>query len=212
MKDLISQVKKIDQKYRLQLSPEYIDFINIFYQNNDLRLTQQLLNIKPENLVNFYKDPRTNYIINILNKNKTKEIFKKKMMSLEELGSFLTNRILDTNTVEKDKFSTKDVLEASKVLIDIHKLINSYMEQPQMLNNYTVVQNQFDNLSVNEIKDLLGHIQKNNSSSKQLECSPMSQDENEKLVKEILSPPIVQYHKEMEEKIKILNSSNNSTK
>ena len=80
------------------------------------------------------------------------------------------------------------------------------MDQPQTLNNYTVVQNQFEKLSVEEIKSLLNNVQKVENPPKQLNDYSMTQDENEKLVKEILSPSIVQYHKEMDEKIKILNS------
>ena len=139
------------------------DFIVIYHQTNSLNQTKNLLNLSVEDTTFLYKDPLVQTILKKLEIERQKKLFKKKMLSLEELGIYLSNHLIDIDIPLSEKFDNRERLEASRLLLDIHKTLNSYTENPNILMSQTNIKNELniEKLDVSELKDILQKIEQN---------------------------------------------------
>lgn len=160
-----TQMTKLNDKLRnlpTNLSNSQRDFITIFYQTNSLNMTKNLLNLSVDDVVFLYKDPLVRDILRKLEVERQKKLFKRKMLSLEELGIYLSNHLVDYDLPLSEKFDNKEKLDASKLLLDIHKTMNSYVENPNVLMSQTNIKNELniEKLEVSELKELLSKLDK----------------------------------------------------
>lgn len=149
---------------KITLSPLQKDFLFIFFQTNSLTTTKNYLNISLEDVVKIYKDPLIQDILRILQLHRHREIFKMKMLNLEEIGSYLSNQLLDLNLGEADRLTPKEKLEATKLLLDVHTKLNNSIQNPIELDSYQILDMQLKNLSISTIKSLLNSDKKNSLS------------------------------------------------
>lgn len=181
--DIEVQVNKLIKSHCLEkINPIIKDFILVYYQSGNLVATTKCLNISIEDAVSIYKEPRVQEVLRELNLERHRLMFSQKMLNLEEIGSYLSNVILDTNISDDNKLSARDKLDAAKLLLEVHNTINNSLSDPVTLNNYEILDMQFKDLSVNTIKSLLSNV--NNDNKKPL-ITNYSESATEQVIDEL---------------------------
>lgn len=80
--------------------------------------------------------------------------FNARMLSLEEIGGYLSSIIVDTFVAEADKVKTMDKVRISQMIIDLHKLKTNSLTDPQSL-MMKDLDSQIKNLSLATIEALI---------------------------------------------------------
>lgn len=160
-----AKMTKINNKLKnlpTNLNDSQRDFITIFFQTNSLNMTRNLLNLSVEDCVLLYKDPLVRDTLRKLEIERQKKLFKNKMLSLEQLGIFLSNHLIDYDMPLSERFDNKEKIDATKLLLDIHKTMNSYVENPNILMSQTNIKNELniEKLEVSELKEILSKLEK----------------------------------------------------
>ena len=157
----LTKINDLLTKSSTNLTDLQRDFITIYYKTNSFHQTKSLLNLSNEDAVFMMKDPLIQEYIYKLKIERQRQLFKGKMLSLEELGIYLSSRLIDVNLPLNDKFNNNEKLQASKLLIDIYKTLNNYTENPNLLMSQTNIKNELkiEKLEVKELKDLLTKLE-----------------------------------------------------
>lgn len=150
MTNEIIKVLNLDD-FEYKFNQDEKNFIYVFEKNNSLEKTSKQLNMPLENCTRVYSDPKIQEAIKFLRLQKHREIFNTKMMTLEDIGKYLSNAILDLS----GEIPFRDKLDATNLLINVHKTMNDIQKDPIEINSYNILSTQVQNLTVNDIKNLL---------------------------------------------------------
>ena len=150
MTNEIIKVLNLDD-FEYKFNQDEKNFIYVFEKNNSLEKTSKQLNLPLENCTRIYSDPKVQEAIKFLRLQKHREIFNTKMMTLEDIGRYLSNAILDLS----GEIPFRDKLDATNLLINVHKTMNDIQKDPIEINSYNILSTQVQNLTVNDIKNLL---------------------------------------------------------
>lgn len=150
MPNKIIKVLNLDD-FEYKFNQDEKNFIYVFEKNNSLEKTSKQLNMPLENCTRVYSDPKVQEAIKFLRLQKHREIFNTKMMTLEDIGKYLSNAILDLS----GEIPFRDKLDATNLLINVHKTMNDIQKDPIEINSYNILSTQVQNLTVNDIKNLL---------------------------------------------------------
>ena len=85
--------------------------------------------------------------------------FKTKLLSLDEIGGYLSSLLTDSNVAEADRLKTTDKLRVAQMLIDLNITKINALQNPELI-IHKDIDNQLKNLSLSTIKDLLNHTDK----------------------------------------------------
>ena len=150
MPNEIIKVLNLDD-FEYKFNQDEKNFIYVFEKNNSLEKTSKQLNMPLESCSKLYSNPKVQEAIRFLRLQKHREIFNTKMMTLEDIGKYLSNVILDLS----GEIPFRDKLDATNLLINVHKTMNDIQKDPIEINSYNILSTQVQNLTVNDIKNLL---------------------------------------------------------
>lgn len=152
-------IDKFEEEFQYHFSEPEKEFIKTYFLTNSLSLVKEHLNIDLDTCASYYRNTYVRECIKYLNMFKHKLIYQRKMLNLEQMGSFLSSYILDYNVADNDKLDKKEKLEYMKLLLELHKVINNSLQEPAILNKYDTLDVQFKELSIQTIKSLLHNKQ-----------------------------------------------------
>lgn len=156
-----------DPKYSISVDPtnkyhmceEHKIFISNFVQYKNISLAAKLTGIDEEQALEYYNQYSTKMELKRLNLALYHRTFATKMLNLDELGGWLTSIIIGENVAEADKIQTKDKMTAARMIMDIHKMKQEGFQDPDNVIDVDI-QEQFENLSVETLKQMLTTSQK----------------------------------------------------
>lgn len=153
---------KTDIRFSLEVDPEnkyhMLDdqkrFIKNYVQFKNIPLAAKLTEIDEVTATSYFMAYSSQQEIRRINLAMYHRQFDTKMVTIDEIGGYLTSLLTDENVPIADRLKTKDKLEVAKMIIDLNKLKANALEQPQIL-DAVVIEDQLKDLSVESIQHLI---------------------------------------------------------
>lgn len=150
-----------DPKYSLVVDPEnkynmndmQKEFVKNYVQFKNFNVVAKIMNMDVENIIELWKSYSITQEINRINNAIYVRNFNKKMISLDNIGGYLT-AVLTDQVPEADKLSTKDKLPVVKLLMELNQMKTDIHNNPNIIDEMEIERNIKD-LSVKSIKQLL---------------------------------------------------------
>lgn len=158
IKDLYTDPKyslEIDPLDKYNMSDEQRNFIYYYIQYRDLETAAKLSEIDMDTATEFIKAQSTQIEITRISMAQKYRQFGTRMLSLDEIGGFLSSLIVDVNVPIADRINTTEKVKVSKILMDLHKLKQESITKPDIIDCDPNIDEKLENLSVNEIEKLL---------------------------------------------------------
>lgn len=151
-----------DIKYSLEVDPEnkyhMLDdqklFIKNYVQFKNIPLAAELSGIDKQTATTYFMAYSTQQEIRRINLAMYHRQFSNKLMTIDEIGGWLTSVMVDENVPIIERLKTKDKLEVAKMIIDLNKLKANALEKPEIL-DAVVIEDQLKDLSVESIQNLI---------------------------------------------------------
>lgn len=146
---------EVDPENTYEMTNEQKNFIKNYIQFKSIPVAAELSNIKDMNLAKSYFLAYSSQCeIRRINSVLCKIQFAQKMMSIDDIGGYLTSLILDNDVPIADRLKTNDKLKVIKMLIDLHILKAEGTINPKKVEELDL-ETDIKELSINTIKQLL---------------------------------------------------------
>lgn len=163
LEDNWQQIIRTDPKYSLQIDPtnrydfteQEKDFISNMIQYRNVQFVSTvLMNIPLEEGVNIYKKYDVQQEIKRINLAMYARRFATKMADLDQLGGYLTSGLVDENVPVTERWSAKEKITATKLLVTLNMLKQKAVNKPEIV-EVVEIQKDLEKLSPNELKQLI---------------------------------------------------------
>ena len=151
-----------DPEYSLQVDPlnkygmsdEQKAFIDYYIQFKNIPYAAKMAGIDLEMGETYFVSYASQQEIRRINKSLVQRQFVSKMMTIDEIGGYLTSLITDENVPLGDRLRTKDKLKVVDLLIQLHDSKYKAIDNPREL-SFKDLDMQVKELSIETIKQLL---------------------------------------------------------
>lgn len=160
----LMQMNKDDPLYSLEVDPtgklnmdeDTKEFVRLYCEYKNLAVVANLLGMDPDAAKTYMNDIYVMQEIRRINKAQYRMRIATKMMSLDEIGGYLTTLIADDVPIG-DQVSIKEKMNAARMIIDINKLKQESMSNHEVIEALPVedLTEKLSKLSTNEIKALI---------------------------------------------------------
>lgn len=195
---------EIDPLNKYNLSDEEKKFIKNYIEYKNIPLACELSNIEKDLGKKIFTKYAVQEEIKRINKALYMRRFKSKILSLNDIGGYLSSMITDENVPISEQLKSADKLKATQMLVDLYKYQYESLKNPQNLMENSI-EAQVKDLSVDAIKSLLYSKEKNDDEIKK----------KEELIDEINSDNLLTHEEitylkslSIQELFKLLNSIN----
>lgn len=147
---------EVDPLDKYKFSEEQRNFIKYYIQLKNVPAAADLAGIDKAVANQIFMMYNTQQEIRRINLAMYHRQFSNKMLSIDEIGGWLTSILMDENVSLSDTLSTKDKLAVAKILIELNTLKRDALANPEII-DYTEVEEQLKDLSVNSIKQMLSN-------------------------------------------------------
>lgn len=146
---------EIDPTGRYHFSKEDEDFISYMVQYRNVQFVSTvMMNISIERGIKMYKRYDISSELKRINLAMYARRFATKMANLDQIGGYLTSGLVDDNVPIAERWSPKEKLTATKLLIGLNTLKRESLEKPEVL-NAVEIQEDLAKLNPNDIKKLI---------------------------------------------------------
>lgn len=173
---------QVDPLNKYNMSDEQKSFIEYYIQFKNIPLASKMAGIELEVGEAYFISYSSQQEIRRINKSLVQRQFISKMMTMEEIGGYLTSLITDENIPLGDQLRTKDKLKVIELLMQLHNSKCKIIDNPEELMNKDL-ETQVKDLSIETIKQLLNT---NNSKNKKEAIKELKKDSK-------LSPEEISY-------------------
>lgn len=151
-----------DLKYSLEVDPENKynlkdherTFIKCYTQTKSIAMAKECANVDDEEAKRIYFSYAAQSEIKRINLAMYHRQFMHKLLTIDEIGGWLSSLITDSNLAEADKLTTKDKLKVAEMLLNLHKDKENIFNKPEII-TYKDYDEELKNLSVDSLKLLL---------------------------------------------------------
>lgn len=166
------QVLENNPQYSLLVDPEnkynFTDlerkFIESYIEFKNIQLSCNLCGIEFETGLSLYNSYAIKEEIKRINLAMYHKQFQRKMLSIDEIGGYLSSLITEENVSFYDRLSTEKKLDVVKLLIQLTGLKRESLENPNVI-MLTDFEEKISNLSLDEIKLLINQEDSKNDDS-----------------------------------------------
>lgn len=186
---------KTNVKYSLEIDPEnkynmledQKRFIKNYIQFKNIPIAAKLSDIDEQTATAYFLAYSSQQEIRRINLAMYHRQFATKLLSIDEIGGYLTSVLTDENVPIADRLSTKEKLDVAKMIIDLNKLKANSLEKPQIL-DAVVIEDQLKDLSVESIQHLI-NVSANSEKEEESRQEVIDQirNQNDKLTPEELA-------------------------
>lgn len=183
-------------KYSLDVDPEdkykmpykQKQFIAAYVQFKNVPIACQLCGIDEQEGKSFFMAYSSQQEIRRINLAMYHRQFAARLLTIDEIGGYLTSLLTDQNVPLKDQLESRDKIRVAQMIIDLNKLKAEALSNPEVIEAVDIT-DQIKNLSVNTIKNML------NTASKDAKEKLKSKDEviRQLTEEENLSPEEIAY-------------------
>lgn len=167
---------EVDPLNKYDMGDAQKSFIKYYVEFKNVPLASKMAGIEQEVGEAYFISYSSQNEIRRINKALIQRQFLAKMMSLDDIGGYLTSLITEDNVPLADRLKTREKLDVIKMLMELNVMKSKCIENPSTLNNNDL-DKEIKELSVDTIKQLLSasgvkekkkeainEIKKNNSS------------------------------------------------
>lgn len=144
----------VDPENKYNMCEGQKKFIEYYVQFKNVETAAELTGIDMDIAKQYFVSWNTQQEIRRINRALYHRQFNNKLLSLDEIGGYLTSLLTDENVPIGDQLKSRDKLAVAKMLIDLIELKKESFENPQVImsKNLDV---QIKNLSISTIQSLL---------------------------------------------------------
>lgn len=151
---------EVDPTNRYHFSEAQKEFIAYYAQFKNIPLAAKLANIDEDLAISYYNTYNVKMEIRRINLALNHRAFATRMMNIDELGGYLTSLIIGDNVAEADKIGTRDKLQAAKMIMELNKMKQEGISDPDKIIDAVDIQEDLSSLSVDTIQKLLESTKK----------------------------------------------------
>lgn len=146
-----------ENKYKMDILTK--EFVRHYIEHRNISTAAMFCRIETDAAIELFTSYPVQQEVRRISRALYHRQFSKKMMSLNDIGGFLSSLIEDSELPEADKLSTKDKLAVVRLLIDLNQLKLTSMQDPSilMMRDVNVL---VKDLSVGAIKSMLTQTDK----------------------------------------------------
>lgn len=149
-------INDVDKDGKYGLSDVQKEFVKYYIEFKNIPLTAQFIGIDEAFAVDIFKGYGVQEEIKRINTELYRKKFNNKMLSLSELGSYISSLITNEDVPINEQLNKKEKLDAVRLLINIYDLKNKAIDNPAELNVYDyTTEEEIKKLSLSSIKSLL---------------------------------------------------------
>ncbi len=171
--DSFIQTLETDIKYsldpdpdgKLKLSTEQKNFLRAYIEFKSIPLASQLTEIDEKTGQKYFLDPKCRAEIRRINLALYYRKFSRRLLSIDEIGGYLTSMLVDEDVPEDDKLGSKDKLQVAKLIIELNKLKTESFNNPKIIESVDFEEHVQD-LDVDQLKQLIETTRKPNREEK----------------------------------------------
>lgn len=147
---------EVDPTGKLHMDDDTKEFVRLYCEYKNLAVVANLLGIDPDSAKTYMNDMYVMQEIRRINKAQYRMRIATKMMSLDEIGGYLTTMIADDVPIG-DQVGIKEKMNAARMIIDINKLKQESMSNHEVIEALPVenLTEKLSKLTANEIKALI---------------------------------------------------------
>lgn len=149
---------EVDPENKYNLSTFHKDFIKYYIEFKNIPLASDLAGIDLELGKSLFVAYSTQEEIKRINKALYQRQFNAKMLTLDQIGGYLTSLITDENVPISDRLKSNEKLRVIQMIIDLLKFRNEAIDDPSLITNRNI-ESQVKSLSIETIRKLL-YLQK----------------------------------------------------
>lgn len=134
----------VDPIGSLGLSDDQKRFLQAYIEFKNIPTAAQIAGIDEKDAMQYFFDSTCRSEIRRINLALYYRKFEKKLLTIDQIGGYLTSLLVDDDVVEAEKLKGRDKLEVAKMIIDLNKLKADSFSNPRT----------FDNVDFEEIEEL----------------------------------------------------------
>ena len=150
---------EVDPENKYDMSETQKMFIKQYVDTKNISTAAYFAGIDNEVAKAYYLAYNSQLEIRRINMAMYQRQFKTKLLSLDEIGGYLSSLLTDSNVADADRLKTTDKLRVAQMLIDLNVTKINALQNPELI-IHKDIDNQLKNLSLSTIKDLLNHTDK----------------------------------------------------
>lgn len=144
-----------DPTGQLHLSKDQKKFIKCYDEFRSIPLAANMAGLTEEEGREFFFDPSCKAERIRINKVKNYRKFSKRLLTIDEVGGYLTSLLLDEDTSAGDALTQKDKLQITRQIIDLNKLKAEALQNPRIIENVDYSDVGIQDLSPEDLKNLI---------------------------------------------------------
>lgn len=146
---------EVDPTDKYGMSDEEKKFVRLYVNLRNLPLVATIMGIEIELANSYYMAFSTQDEIRRISMAMYHRQFATRLLTLDELGGYLTSMLTDMNTAEADRLKPRDKLEVVRIIMDLHKMKNEAILQNPSGIMQKDIETELKDLSVDTIKSLI---------------------------------------------------------
>lgn len=151
-------------------------FLQAYIEFKNIPTAAQIAGIDEQEAMQYFFDPTCRAEIRRINLALYYRKFQKKLLTIDEVGGYLTSLLLDEDVVEAEKLKGKDKLDVVKLIIELNKLKADSFNNPRTIDNVDF--EEIEELSPEDLKKIISETVKP-SKQKQKENSEIDKKKDE---------------------------------
>lgn len=155
----------VDPENKYDMSNQQKEFIKYYCEFKNLPAAASLANIDVDTARNYFTSYSTQQEIRRINKSLYHRQFSKKLLTVDEIGGYLSSLITDENIPISDRLKPIEKIQVAKILLDLNEMKNKAIDNPNIIINNNI-ENELKDLSVSTIKQLLSNSNKDELKAK----------------------------------------------
>ena len=140
----------VDPQNKYNFSDEQKKFIENYVQFKNVSLAADLTGIEKDRALQYFVAYNSQQEIRRINRALYHRQFASKLVSLDEIGGYLTSLLTDENVPVGDQLSSKQKLKVVEMIVELHKLKQGVLSNPNSVSNNDL-SDALKNLSVKTI-------------------------------------------------------------
>ena len=189
--DSLSTALKYDVKYSLEPDPAGLlkldsaqkNFIKAYIEFRSIPTAAQVADIDESLAQKYFFDETCRSEIRRINLALYYRKFSRRLLTIDEIGGYLTSLLTDEDINENDRLTNKDKLQVVKMIIDLNQIKADAYKNPRTIENVEFVEKEIKDLSTDQIRQIIA--QTKNPSKEQKEAAATDMSKKQELLRKL---------------------------
>lgn len=166
--DSLSLALKHDAQYSLDPDPTGVlkldsaqkNFIKAYIEFRSIPTAAQVADIDEALAQKYFFDETCRSEIRRINLALYYRKFSRRLLTIDEIGGYLTSLLVDEDISESDRLTNKDKLQVAKMIIDLNQVKADAYKNPRTIENVEFVEKEIQDLSTEQIRQIIAQTKR----------------------------------------------------